>query len=259
MTCGALSSFLPPSAIAFKRSAFAALSSGWYFMHNFKSSVAWFLSSVVLNCCNAGGILRRSFRILRWRWRRTYLGHLTNLDRSRVGRMSPPTRKFRGVAWKRGSWRFSGAGAGFFFSGSFLELFLDGMVATCVAGLVSARPRGGVLSCLASARRPRRFRVSSRAAATACGSTARSGCGGARRRRFAQLRAPAAAACSPAHRCCRGRTFSLCVAAHRLLRLPRLGAACTQASSSERPRRRKFTASLLLVTSQPSVSPISTL
>ena len=66
---------------------------------------------------------------LRWRWRRTYLGHLTNRLRSRVGRMSPPTRKFRGVAWKRGSWRFSGAGAGFFFSGSFLEDFLDGIFA----------------------------------------------------------------------------------------------------------------------------------
>merc|ERR1719247_985889 len=130
MTCGALSSFLPPSALAFRRSCLAALSSGWYFIHNFNSSVAWFLSSVVLNCWRAGGILRRSLRILRWRWRRTYRGHLTNLDKSRVGRMSPPTRKFLGVAWKSGAWRFSGAGGAFFFSGSFLELFLDGMVAT---------------------------------------------------------------------------------------------------------------------------------
>merc|ERR1719230_554604 len=48
------------------------------------------------------------------RCRRTYFGHLTNRVRSRLGWMSPPRRKFRGVFSKSGfflAFFFSARGA----------------------------------------------------------------------------------------------------------------------------------------------------
>mmetsp|Transcript_2195 Transcript_2195/g.6541 ORF Transcript_2195/g.6541 Transcript_2195/m.6541 type:complete len:215 (-) Transcript_2195:12-656(-) len=121
------------SARPLRRSALVALSSGWYFMSSLKHSAAWFLSRVVVNWLSAGGTLRRSLRIFFCLWSRTYRGHLTKRLRSRVGRMSPPTRKFLGVLWKSGSTFFS---TGLGFSGA--AFFLDGILAAQSLSAVSA-------------------------------------------------------------------------------------------------------------------------
>ena len=60
-----------------KLAFFSSSSSGRYFRRILKRLVARFLSSVLVNWLMAGGTLRRFWRILRWRWMRTYLGHLT--------------------------------------------------------------------------------------------------------------------------------------------------------------------------------------
>jgi hypothetical protein len=74
----------------------------------------------LVNWWIAGGTLRRWYRTARWRWSLTYLGHLTNLERSRpAGRMSPPTWNVRGRAGKRGSAALTTLG---FSSAAFFDL-----------------------------------------------------------------------------------------------------------------------------------------
>ena len=90
-------------------------------------------------------------------------------------------------------------------------------------------------------------------------SAARSGCGGARLEALAQakLRRAAAPPCSRAlSSAAQGDVRRYASAAPP--RLPRLWVLHTRRAASERPRRRNFTASLALVTSQPSRSLIST-
>ena len=101
-----------------------------------------------------------------------------------------------------------------------------------------------MLSCLASARRRRRasFCVSSRAAATACGSTARSGCAASKRLHRQSSgerpRRPARERLAVLHR-------AMSVAMRPLRRLASsLMVLHTRRAASERPRRRNFTASL---------------
>merc|ERR1719476_497774 len=85
----------------FKRSFFAFFSSGAYFLKKVSRRLARVLSAAELNTLTAGGTLRRLRRTLRWRWMRTYLGHLRTRSRAAVfGRMSPPILKFLGLGTK---------------------------------------------------------------------------------------------------------------------------------------------------------------
>mmetsp|Transcript_38716 Transcript_38716/g.121358 ORF Transcript_38716/g.121358 Transcript_38716/m.121358 type:complete len:210 (+) Transcript_38716:387-1016(+) len=70
-------------ASAARRSALAALVSGWYLVRRRMSSTAWFLSMVLANWAMAGGTFRRVMMTLRWRCRRMYFGHFTKRERSR--------------------------------------------------------------------------------------------------------------------------------------------------------------------------------
>ena len=87
-TAGALSGSAEPflaaaSAMSLMRAFLSAADSGRYLLSSLKSSVAWFLSSVLVNWLIDGGTLSRSYRILRWRCMRMYAGHLTKRERSR--------------------------------------------------------------------------------------------------------------------------------------------------------------------------------
>merc|ERR1740130_2149070 len=89
-------------AISMRRFFLASRVSGMYFLQSFRTCAAWFLSMVQLNWLMAGGTLRRMSMIFFARCKRTYLGHLMKRVKSRLGWMSPPTRKVRGAFSKRG-------------------------------------------------------------------------------------------------------------------------------------------------------------
>merc|ERR1719382_1131858 len=101
MTVGFFAFTSPPSffacAISMSLAFLASLVSGWYFFRRRSRDTAWFLSIVELNWLIAGGILRRSSMIFFIRWSRTYFGHRTKREKSRLGWMAPPSRKFLGV------------------------------------------------------------------------------------------------------------------------------------------------------------------
>merc|ERR1719161_1059890 len=85
-----------------RRFFFASLVSGMYFLQSRSTAEAWFLSMAMLNWLMDGGTFSRMSMILFIRCRRTYFGHRTKRVRLRLGWMSPPRRKFRGVFSKRG-------------------------------------------------------------------------------------------------------------------------------------------------------------
>mmetsp|Transcript_4696 Transcript_4696/g.13554 ORF Transcript_4696/g.13554 Transcript_4696/m.13554 type:complete len:203 (-) Transcript_4696:217-825(-) len=84
----------PPAALAaasLMRCFLAAGVSGRYLLKSVKTVMASFLDSVLVNWLTEGGTLRRWYSTARWRWMRTYFGHLTKRERSRPpGRMAPP-------------------------------------------------------------------------------------------------------------------------------------------------------------------------
>ena len=72
-------------AISISLFFFASRVSGMYFFASLKSCAAWFLSMAELNWLIAGGTFNRKSMMRFMRWRRTYLGHLMNRERSRLG------------------------------------------------------------------------------------------------------------------------------------------------------------------------------
>mmetsp|Transcript_27886 Transcript_27886/g.37246 ORF Transcript_27886/g.37246 Transcript_27886/m.37246 type:complete len:207 (+) Transcript_27886:354-974(+) len=99
----AFSPLAAAAAACSRRSALASLVSGRYLTRTFRSSAAWFLSTVRSNMWIAGGTFSLWSRIFFCLWKRTFLGHLTKRERSRpVPRTSPPIRRFLGLAEKRG-------------------------------------------------------------------------------------------------------------------------------------------------------------
>ena len=67
-----------------------------------------FLSRVFVNWFRAGGTFNLWFNTRRWRWMRTYLGHFTNLWRSRLGGSAPPIPNCFGLFSNNGFTVFSG-------------------------------------------------------------------------------------------------------------------------------------------------------
>lgn len=72
------------SARCFKRSFFSGRVSGRYFSKSLNNWVDVCLSSVWVNWLIGGGTFKRLSKMLRWRWRRMYWGHLTKRVRSRL-------------------------------------------------------------------------------------------------------------------------------------------------------------------------------
>merc|ERR1719456_614043 len=79
-------------AISMRRFFLASRVSGMYFLQSFSTWAAWFLSMAQLNWLMAGGTLSLINIIFFARCKRTYFGHFTKRDRSRLGWMSAPRR-----------------------------------------------------------------------------------------------------------------------------------------------------------------------